>query len=76
MESIVWHPQYNESTQDYDFALLQMDLPVHHLDIQIWEDSLDDKRGHETDHDDLVSTYGYVTGSSYCFKLLLGALYV
>ena len=59
---MVNHPQYNVSSQAYDFALLQMDLPVHHLEIQIWEESLGDDHDHEKDHDHLVGSYGYVTG--------------
>ena len=59
---MVNHPQYNVSSQAYDFALLQMDLPVHHLEIQIWEESLGDGHDHEKDHDHLVGSYGYVTG--------------
>ena len=59
---VVNHPQYNVSSQAYDFALLQMDLPVHHLEIQIWEESLGDDHDHEKDHDHLVGSYGYVTG--------------
>ena len=65
MERIVPHPQYkeyNESSQAYDFALLQMDSPIHHLSIQIYEDSLNDNHDHEDDHKGVVSLFGYVTG--------------
>ena len=60
--NVVNHPQYNVSNQAYDFALLQMDVPVYHLEIQIWEESLGDDHDHEKDHDHLVGSYGYVTG--------------
>ena len=39
-----------------------MNLPVHHLSIEIYEDSLDNNHEHEDDHESVVSLYGYVTG--------------
>ena len=41
-----------------------MNLPVHHLSIKIYEDSLDNNHEHEDDHESVVSLYGYVTGMS------------
>ena len=40
---------------------------MYHLDIQIYEDSLDDDHVHEHDHIGVVSTYGYVTGIHYYY---------
>ena len=66
--NVVHHPQYNDSSHAYDFALLQLDDPVHHLAIEIFENSLDDDHDHENDHQTVVSLYGYVTGNLFQMK--------
>ena len=45
-----------------------MNAPVHHLNIEILEDSLDDEHEHENDHESVVSLYGYVTGKVYIYR--------
>ena len=69
VESITNHPQYNATFLAYDFALLKLNLPVHHLSIKIYEDSLDNNHEHEDDHDSVVSLYGYVTGPSHSIEI-------
>ena len=63
LSNVVNHPQYNDSSHEYDFSLLQMDKPVHHLAIEMWENALGDDHDHENDHQSVVSLYGYVTGN-------------
>ncbi len=46
-----------------------MDDPVHHLAIEIFENSLDDDHDHENDHQTVVSLYGYVTGNLFQMKV-------
>ena len=65
LKNIELHPQYNDSSHAYDFALLQMNYPVHHLAIEMWENSLGDDHDHEDDHKSVVSLYGYVTGNGF-----------